>query len=160
MRQHLQSAGQMNDAKSLKQAQRGYGGVQIQTGRKSGSQSQADRLQQIHFPILAGYSGNALQLRQFYAFAERPPGSTRVDAKADGEKTHAAALYAARGTAMVSQRQTAHERAVSRLAIRRARRLFAAAPSFPPSSAVWILPGWPRRSSVFRDSPRSHSRRA
>ena len=39
---------QMNDTEALQKAERGDGGVEIEAGRKSGAQSEAERLQGVH----------------------------------------------------------------------------------------------------------------
>jgi len=48
MREDLQRSGQMDDAVTLKKAQRRDGGVQIQAGGKSGAERETEGLQRVH----------------------------------------------------------------------------------------------------------------
>ena len=51
MSQSLQSRRETEHAETLKQAERRDGGVEIQTGRKSGSQREAERFDRIHLAL-------------------------------------------------------------------------------------------------------------
>jgi len=51
MSQSLQSRWETEHAETLKQAERCDGGVEIQTGRKSGSQREAERFDRIHLAL-------------------------------------------------------------------------------------------------------------